>query len=246
MKNFNKLAMVLVSLSVLATPVVEAKSKKVKEVNVSQDIDTLGGNTKLMEMAETIKSKSRSRIVQDRIVDRNNALELGVSFGGVFGGDSYLNTQSVGVNVDFHITPRWSIGARYYDYGSSLTPEGQRIFDEARAAYQAGGRANIVDIDTPQNAAMAVLNWYPIYGKTSFLDMGVSQFDIYLLAGGGNMTLSSGNSGLLTAGAGVGAWLGKHMTARLELRYQNYQDNIVTGSRNLDTLVGTFGLGWIL
>lgn len=246
MKTFNKIALALVSFSILASPLVEARSKKVKEVNVSQDIDTLGGNGRLMEMAETIKSKSRSRIVQDRIVDRNKALELGVSFGGVFGGDSYLNTQSIGGSIDFHFTPRWSLGVRYYDYGSRLTPEGQRIFDEARAAYQAGGRANIVDIDTPQNSTMAIVNWYPIYGKTSFLDIGVSQFDIYFLAGGGNMTLSSGNSTLLTGGAGVGMWLGKHMTARVELRYQNYQDTIVTGNRNLDTVVGTFGLGFIL
>lgn len=246
MKSFNKLAAAILSLSILAAPLVEAKTKRIKEVNTSQDIDTLGGNQKLMEMADSIQSKSRARIVQDRIVDRNKALELGISFGGVMGGDSYLNTQSLGVGLDFHITPRWSIGARYYDYGSSLTPEGQRIFDEAKAAYQAGGRANIVDIDTPQNAMMAIVNWYPIYGKTSFMDMGVSQFDIYLLGGGGTMTLASGNSTVLTGGAGVGLWLSKHLSARLEIRYQSYQDQIVTGSRNLDTAVGTFGMGWIL
>lgn len=216
------------------------------EINAKQDIDSLGGNKELMEMAEKVKSTSRSRIVQERLVDRNNALELGFSYGNTFSGDAYLKTQSLGLAVDYHITPRWSLGARYYDFGNSLTNEGQRIFDEARAAYDGNGRAHIVDIDYPLNATLAVINWYPIYGKTSFLDMGITQFDVYLLAGGGTMSLSSGNTSVLTTGLGLGAWITKHLTSRLEIRYQKYEDQIITGSRNLDTVVGSFGLGWIL
>lgn len=216
------------------------------QINPAEDIDTLGGNKELMEMAEKVKSTSRSRIVQERIVDRHNTFEFGLSYGNIFSGDSYLKTQSVGVAADYHFTPRWSLGLRYYDFGNSLTKEGQRIFDEARAAYAAGGHAHIVDVDSPLNATLAVVNWYPIYGKTSFLDIGITQFDIYLLAGGGTINLSSGNTSVLTTGLGLGAWITKHLTSRLEIRYQKYEDQIITGSRNLDTLVGSIGLGWIL
>lgn len=217
-----------------------------KNVDLSEDIDSLGGNQELMEMAKNIKSESRSRIVQERLVSRDNRLEIATSYGAIIGGDAYLKTQSAGFQLDYHFNPRWSLGARYYDYGNSLTAEGQRIFNQARINFQAGVTGYAVDIDYPLNATMAVLNWYPIYGKTSFLDMGVTQFDIYFLAGAGQMSLSSGTSGLLTAGSGVAAWLTKHLTARAELRYQTYKDQPVTGSRQLDTGVASLSLGWIL
>ena len=214
--------------------------------NMSDDIDSLGGNEELMEMAQNIKSETHSRIVQDRLVPRKNRLEFGLSYGGIVGGDSYLKTQSAGFQIDYHITPRWSVGARYYDYGNSLTDEGKRVFDQARANVQAGGTGYAVDIDYPEHSMLAVLNWYPIYGKTSFMDMGVTQFDLYLLAGGGQITLSSGDTSLLTAGVGLAAWISKHLSMRAELRYQNYKDNPVTGSRSLDTAAATIGMGWIL
>lgn len=240
MKNLNLFLAYVLAYTLVATGASAA------QINSKEDIDSLGGNKELMEMAEKVKSTSRSRIVQERIVDRHNAFEMGLSYGNTFGGDTYLKTQSWGVAVDYHLTPRWSLGARYYDFGSSLTKEGQRIFDEARATYAAGGRANVVDVDYPLNSTLAVINWYPIYGKTSFLDMGITQFDIYLLAGGGTMSLSSGNTSLLTTGLGLGAWITKHLTSRVEIRYQKYEDQIITGSRSLDTIVGSVGLGWIL
>lgn len=247
MKTINLLLAQILLLSFVSNNALAAnKSARVKQINAVEDIDTLGGNKELMDMAEKIKSTSRSRIVQERIVDRHHTLEFGLSYNNTFGGDSYLKTQGFGAAADYHITPRWSLGVRYYDFGNSLTPEGERIFQEARASYQAGGRAHLVDIDYPLSASMAVINWYPIYGKTSFLDMGVTQFDIYILAGGGNISLSSGDTSLVTAGLGLGAWMSKHVTSRLEIRYQKYEDQIVTGNRSLDTVVGSFGLGWIL
>lgn len=226
----------------LAAP---AKSSA-KKVNVAQDVDTLGGNEELMKMAQSLKSETRSRIVQDRIVDRNNAFEFGVSYGGVLGGDSYLKTQSLGLAADFHITPRWSLGVRYFDFTNGLTPEGDRIAKQARQSYNAGNQAITFDIDYPINATMGVLNWYPIYGKTSFLDMGVTQFDLYLTLGAGNMQLSSGGTGVYNAGIGIGAWVSKHISIRGEAKYQTYKDQLVTGSRTLNTTVATIGLGWII
>lgn len=221
-------------------------SAQAADTIMASDIDSLGGNQELMEMAKNIKSETRSRIVQDRLVTRTNRVEFGLSYGGVMGGDAYLKTQSAGFQMDYHITPRWSIGARYYDFGNNLTAEGQRIFEQARSNYKSGATGYAVDIDYPISAAMAVLNWYPIYGKTSFLDLGVSQFDLYLLAGGGTITLSSGETSLYTVGLGVGSWITKHLSARAELRYQGYNDQPVTGSRQLDTAAASLGLGWIL
>jgi outer membrane beta-barrel protein len=149
--------------------------------------------------------------------------------------------------VDFHITPRWSLGARYYDYGNSLTPEGQRVFDEARAAYNAGGQSYAIpDIDYPQRSMMGTLSWYPIYGKTNLLDWGIAQFDMYLIGGYGQIQLSSGWTNLAMGGTGVAFWLTKHLSARGEIRYQTYHDQIITGPRDIGTVNMSLGLGILL
>jgi outer membrane beta-barrel protein len=207
----------------------------------------LGGNEALVKMATSLDPKNRSRIVQSRLVDRHNRVELGLNYGGVAGGDSYLYTQNLGVSLDWHINPKFSIGARYYDYNNSLTPEGARVFDDARAAYAAGNRSySIPDIDYPLSAAMAVANWYPIYGKLNWFDSSIAQFDLYLVGGGGQIQLSSGSAPLYTAGIGVGLWMSQHWTARGEIRWQTYQDEIISGSRQIQGVVGTVGLGYLL
>lgn len=71
MKKINLLSFALVACALVASPA-GASSKKMasnnKQINASQDIDTLGGNKDLMEMAQKIRSTSKSRIVQERIV----------------------------------------------------------------------------------------------------------------------------------------------------------------------------------
>ncbi|MGZ3742716.1 MAG: outer membrane beta-barrel domain-containing protein [Pseudobdellovibrionaceae bacterium] len=230
----------------LSLPTLAAPPTPTKQIDFAKDVDGLGGNDALMEMAEKLNPESKSRIVQDRMVDRHTRLEVGLSYGGIFGGGTYLQTQNIGASLDFHITPRWSLGARYYQYQNKLTPEGERAFDEARAAYAAGSSATMVDIDSPLNAKIAVINWYPIYGKINMFDMAIAQFDIYLLAGGGQMELESGTSSLATGGVGLGLWMTKHISARAEVRYQAYKDVIVTGPRDINAMAATIGLGWIL
>lgn len=246
MTSLKRISLSLMATAILLAPLVSSANTSGRKANLSEDIDSLGGNQELMEMAKNIKSQTRTRIVQDRLVQRRQRLEFGLSYGSTFGGDSYVKTKSLGLSMDYHLTPRWSLGARYFDYGNSLTNEGSRIFEQARRNYEAGGRAYAVDIDYPEHATMVLVNWYPIYGKTSFLDMGVTQFDLYLLGGGGQITLSSGTTSLLTAGAGIGAWISKNLSARAEMRYQNYKDQPLTGARSLDTVVGSLGLGWFL
>jgi outer membrane immunogenic protein len=253
MKNFTAITLCALAMTLSMSALAASKQTSAqtapapaKKINFAKDVDTLGGNEALVDMAETLKPETKSRIVQDRIIDRHNRIELGVNYGGVAGGTTYLQTQNLGINLDYHITPRWSIGARYYDFNNKLTPEGQRVYDDARANYQANNRAMIVDIDTPLNAKMAVVNWFPVYGKLNLFDAAVAQFDMYVLAGGGQISLESGDTSILTAGGGVGLWMTKHLTARAEVRYQRYTDQITSGPRNVSAMVGTLGLGWIL
>jgi outer membrane immunogenic protein len=223
-----------------------AAAPAAKKINFAQDVDSLGGNEDLINMADSLKPETKSRIVQDRIVDRHNRIEFGVNYGGVAGGTTYLQTQNLGFNLDYHITPKWSLGLRYYDFNNKLTPEGERVFAEARANNGVTASGGYVDIDTPLNATMAVLNFFPVYGKLNLFDAAIAQFDVFMLVGGGQIELSSGPTSILTAGGGIGFWMTKHLTARLEARYQGYKDQIKNGSRDINSVVGTAGLGWIL
>jgi len=254
MKNFKSITLgaLLMTLSLSAAAAQKqatattTQQQPSKKIDFAKDVDGLGGNDDLMEMANGLKPESKSRIVQDRIVDRHNRLEFGISYGATMGGTTYLQTQNLGAQIDYHINPHWSLGARYYDYSNSLTPEGQRAFDDARAAYAANGRAMIVDIDNPLDAKMAVINWYPVYGKINFFDAAIAQFDFYLLAGGGQIDLDTGSTGIYTAGLGFGLWMTQHLSARAEIRYQHYQDEITTGPRDINAGVATVGFGFIL
>lgn len=252
-KAFTLSTLLLMTVSAGAAPkapqtrtAAKTTAVQAKQIDFKKDVDGLGGNEDLMEMAQKLRPESKSRIVQERLVDRHTRLEVGLNYGATLGGTTYLQTQNFGATVDFHMTPRWSIGARYYSFENKLTPEGERTFAEARANYTAGTRATIVDIDTPLNSQMAVINWYPIYGKINFFDKAIAQFDVYLLAGGGQIALESGTSALATAGLGFGLWMTKHISARAEVRYQAYKDQIVTGTRDINSAVATVGLGWIL
>jgi len=50
------------------------------------------------------------RVVQNRLVNRDMRLELGVNYGSFAGGDPYLNTDQLGGSVDLHINPMFSVG----------------------------------------------------------------------------------------------------------------------------------------
>ena len=234
------------------TPAASASQQKTEaaatpEIDVAQDVDALGGNKALMDMATSLDPENRTRIVQQRIVDRHNRFEFGMNYGLVTGGDPYLQTQGLGATVDYHLTPRWSLGARYTNYGNQLSSEGQRVFDDARSRYAAGGSSYVIpDIDYPLQSAMATVDWYPIYGKINLMDWGISQFDIYMLGGAGQIQLSSGWTNMYTAGVGMGFWMNKHWAMRTEFKYQNYQDQIITGSRNIQDYMFNMGVGYIL
>jgi outer membrane beta-barrel protein len=214
---------------------------------VSKELSNLGSNSDVKRRASALESRSRVAIVQGRTVKRDWRFELGGSYGPVAVGDSYLITQNLGGQIDLHINPKFSLGVRYAKAFNDLTAEGKQRFDAARAA-KLRGQADwtIPDIDYPEESLMGVVNWYMFYGKMNFFDLSVVQFDIYSLAGYGNQKLASGNTPTWTAGGGIGFWITNHITSRVELRYQSYQDQVYTGARDLNLVVANFGLGVLL
>lgn len=199
--------------------------------DLSGKMNALGANKDLMKKAKAIDPHNRVRVVQNRDVDRNYRLEVGVTYGAAEGGDPYVNTSVLGGQLDFHITPRWSLGARYYNSQNTLTKEGEQVFADAEARNQAGDTSfRRPGVDYAKDTWLAVINWYPIYGKMNLFDAGISQFDIYFLGGAGQVSLGSGQAATYTAGGGVGIWFTQHFASRLEARWQGYTDQVYDGS----------------
>jgi outer membrane beta-barrel protein len=238
------LILTIASILALASQV-QAKTEK----KLSDDIEALGGNSTLLKLSSEINPDKKVRVVQNRLVARENRFELTTRYAQRFGGDAYLITQALQLNVEYHLNPRLSFGVIYSDYGSQLSPEGSRVFNEARSSLQAGGGiSSFPDVDAPQNSTIAQIQFYPMYGKINFFDKSIIQFDVSLIAGVGTINLASGSTQLLSTGIGTGFWISKSVSARMEVRYEPYQDrdSIYNTQRQLNPVSGCVGIGILL
>ncbi len=248
---------IIIAALILTSVNVHAKTKKYrkssagstssqssnKTINMDSQFNSLGSNEAIMEKARALQPNNSMKIVQKRAVDRDLRLELGLNYGYVAGGDTYVQTQNLGAQMDFHINPRWSIGARYIDNRNELNSEAERMYEFAK---NNPGLAVAPSVDYPLQTYLGIINFYPIYGKVSWFESAVSQFDVYLLAGGGQIKLDSGTSPIYTGGVGVGMWWTNRFSSRIEARYQQYRDRIVTGERSIDSMVFQVGIGFML
>lgn len=245
-KSIQSLALGLVALAMMQTTVARAE--------VSDELDGLGSSKQAAERAARLESRTRIGIVQGRAVDRHWRVEIGANYGPVAYGDPYVSTQNAGANLDLHINPKFSLGVHYAHAFNQLTDEGQSRFDQARRSAQTSGDYSIPQVSYPEQSVMGVINWYMTYGKLNFFDWKTVQFDIYSLAGAGQVQVSTQLEGKTqtswtstwTAGGGVGFWLTQHVTSRFELRYQSYADKIYSGSRDLNLVMANFGIGVLL
>lgn len=221
----------------------------VSVADIEKEFDGLGGNRVLLEKAQTLNPDAPTSIVQERTVNRRNRWEISPEYSGTFGGDTYVKSQSAGLNVHYHITPRWSLGVKYNRTFNKLTDEGNALIEKALDEYSKDTEnpsALIPEIDYPKEEQMAYLNWYPVYGKMNLLDRRVAQFDFYGLLGYGQVRLLSGTQPTYTAGGGLGIWWGPRFSTRVEMRYQNYKHKTFAGDKTVDLAIASMQMGWLL
>jgi outer membrane immunogenic protein len=215
--------------------------------SAGQDLDSLGGNRDLIRRAKGISPENTVQVVQNRSVNRHWRTEWGLNVGTIAGGDPYVKTNNLGGHFDLHVNPRFSVGARYYAASNQLSNEGKRVFDQADEDRANGGNTPRPDINYARSTILGVVNWYPFYGKINLLDWSIVQFDIYLLAGGGQIQLASGGAPVYTGGGGIAFWLNNYFSTRFEARYQTYQDQMASGSsRRLDQTILSATIGFLL
>ena len=216
--------------------------------DLKSEFSTLGDNQDVLDRVKNMDSHQKVRIVQNRLVDRNNRIELAVNYAFNGGGDSYVKTQNVGARLEYHFNPRWSAGLQYQKSYNVLTPEGENQFAAAAAAQKIDPASpnRFPAVDYPLESQLATVSFYPIYGKMNLFDSGIAQFDIYLQLGFGKMSLLSGESDLYSIGFGSGVWLTSRITTRLEVRYQQYEDLLLTDQRKQNNVQGIASLGVLL
>ena len=213
------------------------------------DFDSLGGNTILLDRAKALEPEKNVSIVQSRVVDRRHRVEIAPEFAGTFGGDPYSRTKTVGLNLNYHFTPKFSVGVKYNYAFNSLTTEGEAMVDKAYADFLANPEnpdSPYPEIDYMKDEFLGLLSWYPFYGKLKLTEHNILHFDMYALGGGGQARLLSGPSTTYTAGGGIGFWVTQHLTTRLEMRWQNYTAKYLSGEKNLDLTIGSVQMGWLL
>lgn len=218
--------------------------------NLTSEMDALGANKELMRKAKAIDPYNRVRVVQNREVDRSWRLEFAGTYGAPFGGDPYVSSNLMGGQMELHITPRFSLGGRYYHIANSHTGEYKR-----QASLHAENANNTLPgVDYARSLWLGTISWYPIYGKMNLFDTDIAQFDVYLLGGAGQTELASGPTTVLTAGGGIGLWLTQHWATRFEARWQGYTDrptyttgtDIATEQRKINQLVLMATIGFLL
>lgn len=210
--------------------------------DVMEDFDGLGDNKELFDKAKALHPEMEVTVVQKRIVDRRNRVEVSPEIASYMGGDTYVDTYGYGLNAHYHITPRWSIGAKYTYFTNELNKEGINLINDV----DANGQGIIPDIDYARQNIIGMVNFYPIYGKMNLFGLGITHFDVYGTLGAGTIDLRSGNSTLLTAGAGVGFWWSQHFTSRFEVRYQTYEARRYSGEADIENTVIGLQMGYLL
>lgn len=249
MNNFLLALFLFAAMIQIPSHLALAEETAVTESGSAADFDSLGGNSILLEKAKALNPQTETSIVQNRVVNRRGRVEFSPEMDSIFGGPTYTKTQSLGLNLNYHVTPRWSVGARYNYFVNQLTPEGDASVSAAEtdvAQNPGNPKSQVPAIDYLKSSTMALVNWYPIYGKMNLLDLAVAHFDLYMLAGYGQVQLKSGNSPSMTAGAGIGFWINQNLTSRFEVRYQNFKSQYFDGDKKTDIGLASLQMGWML
>lgn len=212
--------------------------------DLMEGFDSLGGNQELYEKAKALHPETDVKIVQGRTVSRQFRHEFAPQISSFVGGDAFLNTDTVGINYNFHINHHWSLGVSYFYAFNSLTNEAKSLISNSLRSKLT--EPLVPDFNEPRQGYLATVNWYPIYGKMSLYDLGISQFDFYLSAGAGAIDLANKSSGTYVLGGGLGVWVSQHLAGRLELRRQVYETERFTGVQTMNVTVLSASLGYLL
>ena len=219
----------VIGLTLLSSTVALAQSsseleKKLESLSIPDDKVT------------TVLSEDKLYVLNNRYSSLINRHELTIAGANNFTADSHLVTEQAALSYRYHINSKWSLGARYTRYTNKLSSSGQILFNN---------KSILPDTDFALNGQELFVNYNTIYGKLRWSENSVVYFDQYISLGGGKVKLSSGDKNLALADIGLSFWLGNHGSARIGLKNEFYQQNQLSGSRNIHNGIGYIEFGYL-
>lgn len=184
----------------------------------------------------SVLSDDRLYIVNTRYSSLVNRHELTLQGANNFTADSHLSTQQAALSYRYHLNSDWSFGLRYTRHTNKLTSAGQKLFEDKKI---------VPDTDFAKNSKELLVNYNTIYGKLRWSQETVVYFDQYVSLGGGKIDLASGDTNLYFADLGFSFWIGNHLSSRVGLKNEFYEQKQLTGSRNIHNGVGYIEFGYL-
>ena len=176
------------------------------------------------------------RVIQRRPFLRNGRLELS-PFLGTNVNDPLVNLFLAGAHLNFHLTEVMAIGV---NGGYSLGTETD-LFDQVIEDYEL-----FPELSKILWFGGVHFQYAPIYGKFALFNTWIVPWDTYVLLGIGYTKTELAGHPTLSAGLGQRYFMNRWFTLSLELRDLIYNENYPSGSKLVNNLVFSVGVGFFL
>ena len=183
-----------------------------------------------------VLSREQLYIVNTRYSSLVNRHEMTLQGAYDFTADSHLDVSQAALSYRYHLNSDWAFGLRYTRYSTKLTVAGQRLLDDQKI---------VPDTDYALNSQEIFATYNTIYGKLRWSKSTVVYFDQYISLGVGKVELASGKTNMGLADLGFAFWLGKHMSARVGVKNEFYNQTLRQGEEFQHNAMGYLEFGYL-
>lgn len=221
MKMLFTSVVLLMSFSVMAADELELKLKK---LSVPDD------------KVSPVVSKDKLYIVNTRYSSLDNRHEVDFAGANNFMADSHLVTRQTAMSYRYHVNEKWGVGLRYTNYYNELSDAGKTLFER---------KDLLPDSDFAYKSTELFVNYNTMYGKLRYAKDSVLYFDQYVSLGAGKVELESGEQTMGIVDLGFSFWISKNYSMRAGLKNEFYQQQQLTGSRDIHNAMGYLSFGYL-
>jgi outer membrane beta-barrel protein len=181
-------------------------------------------------------SKENLTAINGRYSPLNKRHEVTFLGANNFTADTHMDTKQLGASYRFHLNSRWSFGLKYSEYKNKLTDAGEKLFKT---------KTILPDSDFAIKSSEGFVNFNTVYGKLRLTQKTIVYFDQYISIGYGKVALESGEVQMYSTDLGFSFWFGKHLSTRVGLKNEFYEQKRLVGSRNVQNAMGYLEFGYL-
>jgi outer membrane beta-barrel protein len=182
-------------------------------------------------------TKEKLYSIQSRSSPLRKHLEILVGFGENFTGDSFLASEQVGAELQYHVTDDWSVALAYNQVFNKFK-------DAADNMLVADGL--LPDVDFVRSRQELRVQYNLFYGKFRFTKDSVLYFDQYVSLGFAQNELGSGSSPGPVGDAGFAFWISDWGSLHLGVKDYYYEEKSRLSSGSHHNIHGYVQAGYLL